>query len=102
MTLSSLLFIRVGFKSAFKIENSQSIKICCRWKYLKELEAGSEGNLEGRVPKIFGSIIEISAWLPDVTPLKIKTLFWFLSSGIFVEEKITHCSPTLCHVSFYV
>lgn len=75
MTLSSILFIRIDFKLAFKIENSQSTKICYQWRHLKESEVGLEGNLERRVPKIFGNIIEINAWLPDVTTLKIKFFF---------------------------
>jgi hypothetical protein len=65
VTLSSSLFTKVSFKSTFEIENSQRRKFCCQQRHLKEFEANSEGNLEGRVPKIFGNITEVSARLPE-------------------------------------
>lgn len=34
--------------------------------------------------------METSAWLPGVTPLKIKTHFWCINSGTFIECNRNH------------
>lgn len=94
------------FEICFQIWKLPKANIFCQWRHLKEFEAGSEGNLEGRGPKIFGNIVETSAWLPDVASLEIKTPFWCTSSGTFVERNSIHlnihCCPNLCHVSLCV